>query len=221
MTLEEIIEKEEFDVRDQDGNIYVEYRTYTPDGEDIFTGICTVTSSDKIISLDGDTYSMNDEFIKYAVIPTQLGKGLCCWYESEWTHGIDKHLYKIIYAIPATSEPDIIDKDVAEDEWAYMMNDFEVVYDYKTHKYTVDFETMLCFGTDDGARNWIGHCVYKMTDYMVTHNLSVLRELNLYEVFTQGINVNTEFDSLEDVYAFLKFVVFGFHGQGLMVSEEE
>lgn len=86
MTLGEIIEKEYKNLVDARGCIYVDYRTYTPDGEDIFTGACVITNTGDIVSLDHDTYSMNDEFIKYEIQPGD-DNILVCWYESEWLNG--------------------------------------------------------------------------------------------------------------------------------------
>lgn len=67
---------------------YVSYRTYTPDGEDIFTGYCVVNKDGEIVDSDGDIYSIYDEFDKYEIDQDNEGYNyLCCWYESEWISG--------------------------------------------------------------------------------------------------------------------------------------
>lgn len=129
-------------------------------------------------------------------------------------------MYKIIYGIPAIIKPKDIEfnskghiEDVeVEDDYGCWC-DFEVIKDNGI--YTVLFETMLGFDEEDGCKKWIKYCFDCMTDYMKTHEYTTERELDLHQVFTQGINVNTEFDSLTDLYAFLKFTVKGFNGRGL------
>lgn len=37
----------------------------------------------------------------------------------------------------------------------------------------------------------------------------------MYEVFTIGININTDFKTIEEAYAYMKFVVNGFNGKAL------
>ena len=49
-----------------ENDITIEYRTYTPDGYDILTGYCRWNGM-QLIPLDGDTYSLNDEIIKYKI----------------------------------------------------------------------------------------------------------------------------------------------------------
>ena len=41
----------------------------------------------------------------------------------------------------------------------------------------------------------------------------------MYDVFTEGVNVRSNFKSIEDAYAFLKFAVHGFHGDGIEMVE--
>ena len=67
---------------------HVDYRTFAPDGTDIFTGYCVVNKAGEIIASDGDTYSIEDEFIKYKVCVSPGDEVyLECWYESEWICG--------------------------------------------------------------------------------------------------------------------------------------
>lgn len=64
---------------------HVDYRTYTPEGEDIFTGWCVVNKAGDIICSDLDTYSILDEFNEYKVVLDGQGiPYLECYYESEW-----------------------------------------------------------------------------------------------------------------------------------------
>lgn len=135
-------------------------------------------------------------------------------------------MYKILLGIPAMFLPKelvnekglIVDYELKNEDDDGIWCDFEVYQDEEG--YHLDFETMLGFEGKDGCRNWIIECLSIMTDYMDSHNLDKTRELNMYEVFTQGINIKTTFDCIEDVYAFMKLMVFGFHGNGLEIGGE-
>lgn len=133
-------------------------------------------------------------------------------------------MYKIVVGIPNSIAKMSMDKSLLkngvitdyevkddEDIWC----DFELAYDPYTNSYTFGFETMLGFEEKDGARNWIVHCLSVLTDYMHEHGYDTSKELDLYQVFTAGVNVDTTFFSIEEAYAWLKLMVFGFHGQGL------
>ena len=45
---------------------------------------------------------------------------------------------------------------------------------------------------------------------MEQNNYDTSKELDVYEVFTEGININTHFQSIEDAYAAFKMLVNGF-----------
>lgn len=133
-------------------------------------------------------------------------------------------MYKMLVGIPAIFIPSyanekglIIDQEIDEsiDPWC----DFEFDYDMDEKKYFFVFETFLGFDSNLGCRNWIVKCLSEVTDYMVAHNYDISKELSMHDVFSDGINVNTKFDTIEDAYAFLKFAVLGFHGDGLFTGE--
>lgn len=135
-------------------------------------------------------------------------------------------MYKILFGIPAapferfcnTENGCIEDYEVAEDNDPWC--DFSLEYNMKENYYYYSFETMLGFGTKDGCRDWIITCLAKLTSYMEKHGCDTTKELNMYEVFTAGVNVNTHFETIEDAYAWLKMIVFGFHGNALFLEEE-
>lgn len=133
-------------------------------------------------------------------------------------------MYKILVGIPAMFPPKelvngdglIVDMEVEDDEDVWC--DFELCYYPNSDCYQFDFETMLGFKEEDGARKWIVHCLSILSDYMRDHNYDTTKELDMYEVFTEGYNVSTEFKNIETAYAWLKMMVFGFRGDGLFVS---
>ena len=77
---------------------HVDYRTYTPDGTDIFTGYCVINKAGEIICSDvvkygnhvkdDNDYSKDDEFTDYKVCVSPGDEVyLECWYKSEWIGG--------------------------------------------------------------------------------------------------------------------------------------
>ena len=132
-------------------------------------------------------------------------------------------MYKILIGYPAMFPPNellnekglIIDKELEFDDYANIWFDFEVSYDSENESYHIGFETMLGFKEEDGCKNWIKTCLDIFTDYMVEHNYDTTRELDMDEVFTIGININTDFKTIEEAYAYMKFVVNGFNGKAL------
>lgn len=79
-TLEEIIKSNGYKKYDP---LTIEYRTWAGDKSDILAGYCKYTSG-KLISMDGDSYYLNDEIADYEF---QINDGkplLTVWYESNW-----------------------------------------------------------------------------------------------------------------------------------------
>ena len=62
----------------------IEYRTYGPNGEDLFAGLCRFEGGE-LISEDGDSYRMDDEIVGSEVGRTTDGTPLLTVrYESKW-----------------------------------------------------------------------------------------------------------------------------------------
>lgn len=57
----------------------IEVRTYGPWGEDILFGYCSWTG-EELLSIDGDTYYLDDEIDKYEFD----GNNLTYWIKGEW-----------------------------------------------------------------------------------------------------------------------------------------
>ena len=63
-------------------SVEVEYRTFTPDGQDMFTGMAEYKNG-QLYSLDGDNYSLDDQVSRW-----EYGNNiLTVWYESRWISG--------------------------------------------------------------------------------------------------------------------------------------
>lgn len=68
---------------------YIEYYVILPQtlgGEIVFSGLCRYMNGE-LISLDGDTYSLEDELIRYEVHRGEDGREILCIYQyfgEEW-----------------------------------------------------------------------------------------------------------------------------------------
>lgn len=138
-------------------------------------------------------------------------------------------MIKVLLGIPAmfmnpemskNVDADGIVKDFEVTEDADYWFDFSVEYNIKQNYYYLSFETMLGFENAKKCREWIKYCLDKFTEYMNEKGYSTDKELSLYDVFTTGVNVNSHFETIEDAYAFMKFAVNGFHGEGLFMMME-
>jgi hypothetical protein len=63
--------------------VTIEYRTFTPYGNDILEGYARWNGKE-LISLDGDAWNINDEIGDYYLYD---GDEMVVWYESKWIIG--------------------------------------------------------------------------------------------------------------------------------------
>lgn len=67
-------------------DVVITYRTYGPNGEDLFAGMCAYDASNNYLyPLDGDSYSLEDEIDEFEYSwenPKQ--RELTVWYKSKW-----------------------------------------------------------------------------------------------------------------------------------------
>lgn len=98
------------------------------------------------------------------------------------------------------------------DACLYTMNDIDIIYLKDESKYTVGIETMYIFDNKQAEYNYMNDLLDKFTQFMKQNGYDTNQEFALYEVFTNGININTHFDSLEECYAAFKMIVKGFVG---------
>lgn len=113
---------------------------------------------------------------------------------------------KFIWGI--VSGADISGRCVASDR---TMNYFDIWYNKKNGLYYMDFETCLMFEDEaKGEKNYIKCLFNTTTNWMVENGYNTSKETDLYEIFTDGVNVNSGFATIEDLYAYFKFLVRGF-----------
>lgn len=92
----------------------------------------------------------------------------------------------------------------------YTMNDLDITYLKDENKYILDIETIYMFDDEHGKYSYMRYLLDKFTEFMEQNGYATTKEFALYEVFTDGININTRFDSIEDCYAAFKLLVNGF-----------
>ena len=132
-------------------------------------------------------------------------------------------MYKLLYGIPAMFLPNGFEQkylnnlghieDYMAKEDIDIWCDFELLY-YEDY-YTFGFETMLGFENSKKCREWIEYCLSCLTTYMKKNGYDTSKELDLYSVFTEGVNICSKFKTIEEAYACLKMMVYGFRGNGL------
>ena len=98
----------------------------------------------------------------------------------------------------------------SSDASLYTMNDIDVIYFKNENKYSVGIETMYVFDNKQAEYNYLNDLLNKFTEFMKYNGYDTGIEFSLYEVFTNGININSHFDSLEECYAAFKMFVNGF-----------
>lgn len=93
----------------------------------------------------------------------------------------------------------------------WTMNDIDIVYNKKTKKYLLSIETIYIFENGrEGEMEYVKYLFNMLTKWMISQGYDVNKEISFYNIFTEGVNINTEFDSIEDLYATFKFLVNGF-----------
>lgn len=88
----------------------------------------------------------------------------------------------------------------------YTMNDFDITYLEDEKKYILSVETIYEFSEVRGDKSYIDRILSKLTNWMIDNEYATDYELSLYEVFTNGLNINTHFDSIEQAYGVFKLL---------------
>lgn len=93
----------------------------------------------------------------------------------------------------------------------YGMNDIEILYDKKTKKYFIGgVETIYLFDKSEDCKKYIAENLYKIRVFMDEKGYKTDTLLSLYDVFTEGVNINSKFDTIEELYACFKMLSMGY-----------
>lgn len=93
----------------------------------------------------------------------------------------------------------------------YTMNDIDITYDKRAKTYSLNIETIYKFESgSDGERGYMLNLFDEMTIWMKAQGYNT--EINpwIYDIFTAGKNVTTDFKSIEELYTTFKCLVKGF-----------
>ena len=125
-------------------------------------------------------------------------------YEEYYINKYETQDTKFIWGLK--SYDDLCDSDAC----IFTMNDIDIIYLKNENKYVLSIETIYMFDDEHGKYSYMKHLLDKFTEFMKQNNYDITKEFCLYDVFTEGININTHFDSIEDCYSAFKMFVNGF-----------
>lgn len=90
----------------------------------------------------------------------------------------------------------------------HTLNDFDITYYKRIKKYVMSIETIYDFeDKHNGEKKYLLRLLDTFTSWMTRTNRDTSYTPELYEVFTKGINVNTQFDTIEELYGTFKYLV--------------
>lgn len=94
------------------------------------------------------------------------------------------------------------------------MNDIDLIYLKDEKKYILGIETAYMFNSKEAEKKYFKTLLDKFTEWMEDKGYNTNSILNpygdVYEIFTSGININTEFDTIEDAYRTFKLLINGY-----------
>lgn len=93
----------------------------------------------------------------------------------------------------------------------HTMNDIDITYDKKQKTYSLSIETGYDFKVgSDGERGYILSLFDEMTKWMLEQGHKIDTHPWISNIFTNGYNINTKFNSIEELYTTFKCLVKGF-----------
>lgn len=94
------------------------------------------------------------------------------------------------------------------------MNDIDLIYLKDKKKYILGVETAYSFNSKEAERGYFRTLLHNFTKWMEGQGYNTNSSLNpygdVYEIFSGGVNINTEFDTIEDAYRTFKLLVNGY-----------
>ena len=94
------------------------------------------------------------------------------------------------------------------------MNDIDLIYLKDEKKYILSVETAYMFSSKEAEKEYFKTLLDKFTKWMEEQGYNTNLTLNpygdMYEIFSGGININTNFNTIEDAYRTFKLLVNGY-----------
>lgn len=123
------------------------------------------------------------------------------YYEYEYDE-LDNRV--LIWGVPSSDSINTIEPSI------HTLNDLELIYHKDIQKYTLNVETLYLFKNREARYEYMQNLLDEFTNWMHKYKRSTNREISLCKVFTDGININSEFETIEDAYAIFKMLVNGY-----------
>jgi len=92
----------------------------------------------------------------------------------------------------------------------YTMNDFDITYLEDEKKYVLSVETIYEFSEKNGEKSYIDRILSNFTAWMIDNGYNTNYKVSLYDLFTEGLNITSHFDSIEQAYAVFKVIANAF-----------
>ena len=92
----------------------------------------------------------------------------------------------------------------------WTMNDFDITYLEDEKKYTLSVETIYEFSEKNGDKSYINRILSNFTSWMIDNGYNTNYKVSLYDLFTEGLNITSHFDSIEQAYAVFKVIANAF-----------
>jgi hypothetical protein len=125
-------------------------------------------------------------------------------YEKEYINEYETTKFKHIWGIK--SWDDLSGKECNMNT----MNNFDITYHKETDDYTLGVETIYMFKEENGDKDYIKDILNRFTQWMIDNGYDTNKKLNLYQVFTDGTNINSHFKSIEGCYTYFKLLANGY-----------
>ena len=78
------------------------------------------------------------------------------------------------------------------------LNNIDIIYNKKEKTYSISVETIYQFRNGkNGERLYIKNLFNKLTEWMIHKGYDITKEVKLSDVFTEGQNINTEFEDID------------------------
>lgn len=90
----------------------------------------------------------------------------------------------------------------------FTMNDFDITYFKKEEKYVLGVELVYLFKDYNAEKEYFNWILDKFTEWMEQNGYDTTRQIKVWQF--GSIDLTTEYDSIEDVYAGFKYMVKGF-----------
>lgn len=94
------------------------------------------------------------------------------------------------------------------------MNDIDLIYLKNEKKYILGIETVYYFNNKQDEKKYLQYLLDSFTNWMINNGYNMNLTLNPYgdfvELFSEGININTHFDTIEDAYRTFNILVNGY-----------